>query len=120
MKPDEIVVLAGRPNHSIGAHSVRHLMLPRQTPSVQGEEIAASRRTLETLLGHPIREFAYPYGAYDEHVVGEVRAAGFDVAVTCDEDAVRGNSDCLRLPRREITPGGSANFATWLRQAPTI
>ena len=114
MTSDEVLLMALRPGHTIGAHSARHLMLSRQTPEVQRDEIESSRRALESLLGRPVREFAYPYGAYNSEVVRQVRAASFDVAVTCDESPLEPWTDPLRVPRLEVTPPRSAGFSSWL------
>ncbi len=114
MTPDEIVSMASRHGHTIGAHTARHVMLPRQPADVQRHEIESSRLALETLLGRPVREFAYPYGAYDTDVVDQVRAASFAIAVTCDESPLVPLTDPLRVPRLEVTPSRSANFTGWL------
>ena len=114
MRPDEIVSLAARPGHTVGAHSVRHLMLPRQPVVVQRDEIEGSRRTLEALLARPVRAFAYPFGAFSQESINEVRAASFDVAVTCEDAPLVPGIDPLRVPRLEVTPRNAGRFAGWL------
>src|SRR5206468_10295080 len=69
MTVEEIRELAARDGHAIGAHTARHLMLPRQPVSVQRQEIDESRRVLETLLDRPVRSFAYPFGAFSDETV---------------------------------------------------
>src|SRR5206468_2901571 len=114
MKAQEIRALAAREGHSIGAHSVRHLMLPRQPAAVQREEIDDSRRALETLLARPVSAFAYPFGAYNADTIGAVRAASFELALTCDDAPLHPHADPLRLPRLEVTPAHAARFDDWL------
>ena len=116
MKAAEIVALAAREGHAIGAHSVRHLMLPRQPAEVQREEIEASRRTLEMLLARRVSAFAYPFGAYSEETIDLVRAASFEMAVTREEGLSTRGTDLLRLPRLEVTPQNVAQFGDWLRR----
>ena len=114
MRANEIAALADRSGHAVGAHTARHVMLPRQSRAVQRDEIESSRRALEVLVDRPVRAFAYPFGAYDDQVVAEVRAASFDVALTCDATPIVGGVDALRVPRLEVTPQHAANFDEWL------
>ena len=116
MRSHELLAMADRQGHTIGAHSVRHLMLPRQSPDVQREEVAANRRALESLLSRQITEFAYPYGAYDEAVMETVRAASFEIAVTCDERNVLADTQPYRVPRFEVTPARARRFGDWLEE----
>ena len=114
MRPAEIVALSAREGHAIGAHTARHLMLPRQPFTVQCEEVDESRRALETLLARRVSAFAYPFGAFSEETVEAVRAASFDTAVTCEDAALTPVVDLLRLPRLEVRRTCTAPFADWL------
>ena len=114
---EELRQLASRPGHEVGAHSVRHLMLPSQPVETQRCEVAESRTTLETVLDQPVDRFAYPFGALDDSTIEAVRAANFRTAVTCEETTLRKTSDLLRLPRLEVTPQRGAAFGGWLRTA---
>jgi peptidoglycan/xylan/chitin deacetylase (PgdA/CDA1 family) len=66
----------------IGAHTRTHPDL-RGVSDLAGE-ITGSRTDLETMLGHPVRSFAYPSGKYNDRIVNVVRNSGFAVAVTTD------------------------------------
>jgi len=116
MNTGEIRALAARDGHAIGAHSVRHLMLPRQARAVQREEIEESRRTLETLLARRVSAFAYPFGACSTDTIDAVRAASFEIALTCDDTPLTPRGDPLRLPRLEVTPRHAARFGDWLAE----
>jgi peptidoglycan/xylan/chitin deacetylase (PgdA/CDA1 family)/SAM-dependent methyltransferase len=116
MKAEEVRDLAKRSGHSIGAHTARHLMLPRQSVAVQRQEIDGSRRALEVLLDRPVRSFAYPFGAFSDETVGEVRTASFDVAVTCEDAVVAADADPLRLPRLDVNSRSVADFDEWLTE----
>lgn len=63
--------------HEIGAHSLTHPDLTQLSDAQLYNEVAGSKKTLESRLGIPIRFFAYPYGAYDGRVVDAVAAAGY-------------------------------------------
>jgi peptidoglycan/xylan/chitin deacetylase (PgdA/CDA1 family) len=125
MRPRDILELAARRGHQVGAHTIEHSMLPRQTREVQRLEIDGNRRALEELLARPVGTFAYPFGAFGDETVELVRESSFRVAVTCESRCVESGADLLRLPRLEVTPGNAANFGTWLdscfrAEAPTF
>lgn len=67
---------------TIGAHTINHRNLAMLSPAEQEYEIKEGKRVLEREICHPVRHFAYPYGAYDATSVQLVRAAGYLTAVT--------------------------------------
>lgn len=74
-----------RAGFTIGSHTKTHTWLANET-SVRGfEEIAGSKRDLETRLGHPVRHFAYPGGQFTPPVVDLVARAGYRFAYTACE-----------------------------------
>jgi peptidoglycan/xylan/chitin deacetylase (PgdA/CDA1 family) len=86
----------------IGSHTVTHADLPALSDAQAFEELATSRSTLERALGHPVRWFAYPYGAYDGRVVGLVARAGYRLAVTTRSGSCQDTSHPLELKRLEV------------------
>ena len=66
----------------IGSHTVNHVDLATMSPATQLAEIEGGKASLEALLGHPVLDFAYPYGELTATTVSLVRAAGFRDAVT--------------------------------------
>jgi peptidoglycan/xylan/chitin deacetylase (PgdA/CDA1 family) len=64
----------------IGAHTRRHPALAGAPRASVDDEVAGSRADLETLLGHSVRTFAYPYGSLDAASVEAVERAGYDGA----------------------------------------
>ncbi|MDE2375781.1 polysaccharide deacetylase family protein, partial [Bradyrhizobium sp.] len=82
---DEVKALADDPLVTIGAHSISHCNLARQSEEIAAQEIAVSRTRLEETLQRPVLHFAYPYGKRDaagEREFALARAAGFKTAVT--------------------------------------
>ncbi|HYL70042.1 MAG TPA: polysaccharide deacetylase family protein [Candidatus Dormibacteraeota bacterium] len=75
----------------VGAHTVHHLRLTALPLPAAAAEIQASKAALEQLLGHPVRDFAYPYGSWDPTVASLVAQAGFSDATTLDY----GTDQCL-------------------------
>jgi peptidoglycan/xylan/chitin deacetylase (PgdA/CDA1 family) len=69
-------------NFELGAHTLNHPDLTRVSLAEARSEIEDSKKYLEDLLGHGVAMFCYPYGAYNEAVVGLVHNAGFIAART--------------------------------------
>jgi peptidoglycan/xylan/chitin deacetylase (PgdA/CDA1 family) len=85
MSWDELKPFAEDPLVSIGAHSITHCNLARQTEAIAGREMAVSRARIEDALQRPTVHLAYPYG--DKIAAGAreftlARSAGFKTAVT--------------------------------------
>jgi peptidoglycan/xylan/chitin deacetylase (PgdA/CDA1 family) len=82
---DELKEFAADPLVTIGAHTVTHCNLARQTEAVAAFELAESRSRIETALQRPVRHLAYPYGnriAAGRREFGLAEAAGYKTAVT--------------------------------------
>jgi peptidoglycan/xylan/chitin deacetylase (PgdA/CDA1 family) len=103
MTAEELVELAGRPGHAIGAHGLHHLLLPAHEPAVQARELGGSKAALERIVGAPVELLAYPYGACDLTTAQLAGELGFAVACTVEPDGVGADSDPLRLPRLEVS-----------------
>jgi peptidoglycan/xylan/chitin deacetylase (PgdA/CDA1 family) len=85
MSWDELKDFADDPLVTIGAHTITHCNLARQSEATAAFEIAASRTRIEEALQQPILHLAYPYG--DRTAAGPrefalAKAAGFKTAVT--------------------------------------
>jgi peptidoglycan/xylan/chitin deacetylase (PgdA/CDA1 family) len=85
MSWDELKPFADEPLVTIGAHSITHGNLAKQTEETADHEIITSRARIESALQRPARHLAYPYG--DRYAAGPrefalARAAGFKTAVT--------------------------------------
>ncbi len=113
---DEVRRLAALDGMAIGAHSVHHLALSHQPFETQQREIMESKTALERLLGRSVSAFAYPYGDVCDPAVDLVRAAGFRLAVTCEEAAVGRRTDPLRLPRLTVPSRPREGFPAWLKR----
>lgn len=82
-------------------------------------ELIESKRIIEEQIGRPVRYLAYPYGDFDQTVVTQTRAAGYDGAVTVTFGSVRRGDDAYRLNRVVIERGTSfAEFRRMLGAAP--
>ena len=73
----------------IGAHTVDHVNLNALSSQVAKTEIGASKAALEHLLGHPVKDFAYPYGYFNDSVASLVAQAGFRDSVTMNSGTLQ-------------------------------
>ncbi len=94
----------------VGDHTAHHVDLRLLTPSQLRMEIAGSRRVLEHVVGHPVYFFAYPFGAYNDAVLSELKSAGFTMAYTTAGGSTESSANPLTMPRihvgRAETPSG--------------
>jgi peptidoglycan/xylan/chitin deacetylase (PgdA/CDA1 family) len=92
---------------TIGGHTLDHENLTTLGPDEQRRQIADSKTQIEQEIGHPIKHFAYPYGAYNQTSIDVARAAGYVSAVTTEageyqapgtEFVLKRERDALALP----------------------
>jgi peptidoglycan/xylan/chitin deacetylase (PgdA/CDA1 family) len=117
MTRDELRTLAASPLVTIGAHTVDHVLLSGRSLAEQIETMAKSKAELESLLGRPVRHFAYPYGdsdAFDAVSVEAARRCGFETATTTLSGRVTRLNDRWRLPRRMVRDWNADEFAARL------
>lgn len=113
----ELQELAASPLLTIGAHTRRHPWLATLRAAELEEEVAGSRRDLEELLGRPVLQLAYPFGArasFDGRAVRAARLAGFALACTTFPDPQVAGTSRFRLPRRQVLDWEAERFAAEL------
>ena len=112
MSWDELKPFADDPLVTIGAHTITHCNLARQTDEIASHEMAISRARIEDALQRPVVHLAYPYG--DKIAAGArefalARAAGFqdrgDDAARHDLSRKRRSSDraAAGLAQRQLS-----------------
>lgn len=104
MSWDELKQFANDPLITVGAHSITHCNLAKQSREVVSHEMSTSRARIEGMLQRPVLHFAYPYG--DKASAGPrefalARSAAFKTAVTTRPGMIfPGSADHLTaLPR---------------------
>jgi len=99
----------------VGSHTVHHVDLAAVPLSAAWLEIANGKNALEKLLGHPVLDFAYPYGGFNAVVAQLVQQAGFREAVT----TMNGNEQSLngRYELHRTGMGGAPSLATFAQAA---
>ena len=86
-------------NFMAGAHTRRHVYLPRASAAQAQDEIAGSKKVIENHLGHSIDYFAYPSGGFTEEDKRILRDAGYKAAVTTNRGKDKFNNDLYELKR---------------------
>ena len=116
LRLEELEVVQSGDLMNIGAHTVTHPLLSTCTLDCQYQEILQSKATLETILGHAVPSFSYPFGAYTRQTVPLLRKADFTYACSTIVDSVWRYSDRFQLPRIEVKDWDGDQFAQWLLQ----
>src|SRR5438132_68074 len=108
LNPDQIRQLEAA-GMDIGAHTRTHVSLPALPPAALRSEVDGSAGDLRGILGHPVYWFAYPYGAFNDAVVREVRRAGFLLAVTTRAGETASTDAPLEIPRIHVGRAATAS-----------
>ncbi len=99
---ESLKALDADPLCTIGAHTVSHPKLDTLSSEEQRKEIMQSKQELEALLGHPIRHFSYPHGAYNAYTLSIINNHTFRSALLAWGGNIRRGADLLLLPRIEL------------------
>jgi peptidoglycan/xylan/chitin deacetylase (PgdA/CDA1 family) len=105
------VTAADRLGFTIGAHTMNHVALARVPRSQARAEMSQSKQALEQMLGHPVIEFAYPYGSFNGYLAGQARAMGFESAASTMTGAVHEPGELWWLHRQRV--GGWTSLASF-------
>jgi peptidoglycan/xylan/chitin deacetylase (PgdA/CDA1 family) len=84
MTPEQIRALSRSRWVTIGSHGFYHNDLGRIPISDVEEELAVSKRYLETWTGKPVRSIAFPYGTYSPFAVTAALKAGYEQILALD------------------------------------
>ncbi len=87
----------------IQSHSVSHATMTNLSVKNLTRELTESRKTLETLLGTPVRHLAYPSTAQNQRIRTAAAAAGYVTATIMDPRNAKMTDDAMKLPRIMMT-----------------
>ena len=76
------VIAADRLGFTIGAHTMNHVSLTAVPTWRALAEMSQSKQALQQMVGHPVIEFAYPYGSFSPYLADRARAMGFESAAS--------------------------------------
>ncbi len=98
---------------TIGAHTVNHVALSAQSRARAMWEMQQSKLALEAALGHPVVDFAYPYGSFNGLDEALARQLGFETAVSTRTGAWHTPAALMHLERLRV--GGGMSLTTFAR-----
>lgn len=100
---DQITELSQSELITIGAHTVEHVFLPKQSDERLETEVLQSKNMIEEIIQQPVHWFAYPYGAFTEREVAMVKKSGFKGAVSTIKGTTHDRASRYTLTR--VRPG---------------
>lgn len=74
VQPDEAATLYA--GHEVACHAYSHPRLEELPGEAILAEMLADRRNLESIVRHPVRGMALPYGSYEARVLADLRSCG--------------------------------------------
>lgn len=77
MTPEELGSLIRDPLVTVASHTVHHTNLLEVDSQRAFEELSCSRTELEALVGKPVDQFSYPFGARSPALDQQAHAAGY-------------------------------------------
>jgi peptidoglycan/xylan/chitin deacetylase (PgdA/CDA1 family) len=83
----------------VGSHTRRHVDLMVTDDAGCRVEMAQGKTELESVVGHPVLHFCYPYGHYQSKHVAMADELGFVTATTTQRSRCHAQTDMLQLPR---------------------
>ena len=63
-------------NHEVSVHTVDHPYPDRLPDRELIHQVLCDKQAIETRCGYPVRGMSYPYGVYNDHVIGVLRDCG--------------------------------------------
>ncbi len=87
-----------------GGHTRMHADLKNTVKEKLADEIAGCKQDVEALTGKPAVSFAYPYGAYRDEAIEEVKKAGWQYGITTKFGPENLADDLFRIKREEVSP----------------
>ncbi len=93
---------------SFQSHTRSHADLLTLDEGALHDQLAGARDDLQTLLGESVDYLAYPYGRYDDRVLGAAQAVGYRAAFSVQAGFNRRGIDPFRLRRLDVFGTDSA------------
>ncbi|MGH9535733.1 MAG: polysaccharide deacetylase family protein [Terriglobales bacterium] len=108
-----------RAGFALGSHTCHHVRLAKCSPERVIVELQRSRQQIQTQLGQPAPDFAYPYGGpadCGDADRARVRAAGYRSCLGCHGGLAQAGGDPYRLRRIAVNPRDYLTPSAWERQ----
>ena len=102
MDRKDLKLLADK-GHEIGSHACHHIDLCRLAKEARLEELRSSMEGIGSLVDRRIEFFSFPYGSFDEELIGALKREGYKAACTTLPGINDYSVDPYKLNRIEIT-----------------
>lgn len=97
----------------VGGHTVNHAVLANLPLAEVRRELAGCRDDIAARIGEPPRHFAYPNGYYTPTVRRAVSEAGFETAVTIEDEENRHRAGAFTLKRKVLWENTTLGPVGW-------
>ena len=97
-----------------GAHTQSHKNLISLPAEEARDEVEQGKKELEELLQKPVGCFAYPFGNFNQEIIGIVKNAGFTTARTVHTGNTHRRDDLLTLRCVQLNGNTSRKFKYYL------
>ena len=97
----------------VGSHGMRHTPWKRLDQMRLQDELLASKRILEEVVGQPVLQAACPFGAYDRRTLKALHGYGYRRVFTSDDGFAR--PDRWLQPRNTVTVQNAADPLEYAR-----
>lgn len=118
---DQVKEMAASGLVTVGAHTINHPVLANEEDAQCRYEIEESIKQLESILGHPVKYFAYPNGRpgfdFGEREISYLKENNITLAFSTELDHISVNSNPLSIPRMGFATMGlsPANLLIYFR-----
>lgn len=96
-----------REGFTIAAHTYDHHRVDQYAGADWQTQLVAPERQLERIVGHPVRDFAYPYGAWKPDAFAHLRRAGYRSAFQLVDQPQDREHPLLTIRRKIANPAWS-------------
>ena len=99
---DELRELVKEGDIEIGAHTMDHCVLSKESIDRQRSEIIGSRTALSNIINKEIKSFSYPFGSPEDvppYSRNLLKEEGFNCAVAGEQGLVHNDADLFWIPR---------------------
>lgn len=116
---DELIDMDKHPLMEVGAHTVTHPSLGRLDRESQHHELKESKKYLEEVLGHEVRNVAYPFGCvtdFNNDTMEVSKELGYRLGLTTVSGVTFPKHNPYALPRMFVQDWGGDEFERRLRR----
>jgi peptidoglycan/xylan/chitin deacetylase (PgdA/CDA1 family) len=93
------VETAGNSGVTFGSHTVDHIRLGLVEKEIASDQLAKSKRDIETHIGKPCLSLCYPSGSFNDETITTAKKCGYFCGLTTEDGLNRIGDDIMKLRR---------------------